>query len=62
MKKGVVALLAVFMLTGCSLSFEDDEFVGDVTVEESNTEQDKAEESNNSEEQVESEESELGEE
>lgn len=62
MKKGVVALLAVFMLTGCSLSFEDDEFVGDVTVEESDTEQDKAEESNNSEEQVESEESELGEE
>lgn len=62
MKKGVVALLAVFMLTGCSLSFEDDEFVGDVTVEESDTEQDKAEESNNTEEQVESEESELGEE
>lgn len=55
MKKGVVALLAVFMLTGCSLSFEDDEFVEDVTVEESDTEQ----ESNNSEEQVESE---LGEE
>ena len=58
MKKGVVALLAVFMLTGCSLSFEDDEFVEDVTVEESDTEQ----ESNNSEEQEEQVESELNEE